>query len=421
MIEEYNGLATGSDIQVKAFGYPWEFNDTIKAYSYSDTGITLLNNPNMRFERVVYSGPRAEVIEKLSAAEIIVGGINGSEFGYRSMGLAGIAGINPQNSNSVAGTILRSMGIDVPGFRGNAIGYGRDLVDLEGVLDDILNRQECFLPSTPIPLPDGRTVPISSVRESDEVLAFDPSAENGRGGLVPRRVTAVHRSEVDHVLDVFGLGVTPGHATLCGDGPNEGRFRPVMDILIDDGAVVNENGSLRRLSTNAPVGSDDDLPVQVALVRPFAGRDAKGRERRSLKAVELGWLRTGTRFIKPDSAKDREAAGDGTTAAIGDEFTLGEVIRANGWQLVTKGRKRGMIRQRPGDSPKPFPWGGDALPRPEDYVLAKSGVTLDELRQAAKGPGAGIEPWRGGTGEPTRRPLDASNVPVRAPARSDEE
>lgn len=275
---------------------------------------------------------------------------------------------------------------------------------------DTVNNPQCFSSDTSILLPDGRSVPISSVREGDEVLAFDPDAENGRGGLVPRRVTAVHRSEVDHVLDVFGLGVTPGHATLCGDGPHEGRFRPVMDILIDDGAVVNEDGSLRRLSTNAPVGSNDDLPVQVALVRPFAGRDAKGRERRSLKAVELGWLRTGTRFIKPGSAEEREAAGDGTTAAIGDEFTLGEVIRANGWQLVTKGRLRGMIRQRPSDSPKPFPWGGDALPRPEDYVLAKSGVTLDELRQAANGPGRGIEPWRGGTGEPTRRPFQASEV-----------
>ena len=233
---------------------------------------------------------------------------------------------------------------------------------------------------------DGTHCAISEVRVGDRVMAFDPHADNGRGGLVPRAVTATHRSEVEHVLDVFGLGVTPGHMTLCGDGAHEGRFRAIMDILLDDGAVVNADGSLRRLSTNAPVGSKDDHPVQVALVRPFTGTDMKGRERTRLKAVDLGWLRTGTRFIKTDS---NETGANNET--VGEEFTLGQLIEANGWELVTNGRRSGMIRQHPGQSPKPLPWAGPRLPRPEDYVLAKSGKTIEQLR----GDRTGIEPWMG--------------------------
>ena len=62
---------------------------------------------------------------------------------------------------------------------------------------------------------------------------------------------------------------------------------------------------------------------------------------------------------------------------------------------MTKGEFKGLIRQKPGTMPKPLPWTGEALPRPEDYVLAKSGKTIGELRAAAHGPGTGIEAWTG--------------------------
>lgn len=238
-------------------------------------------------------------------------------------------------------------------------------------LEEFINRpsDQCFVGSAQVTTSEGLRG-IFTVHVGDKVLAFDPSADGGRGALVPRRVTAVHRSEVRHVLDVFGLGVTPGHVTLCGDGPHAGSFRPIMDILLSDGAVVNEDGSLRRLSTNAAVGSHDDAPVHIVLVRPDAAVDGVD----AMVANETGSVRTGTRLVLRD----------------GRELTVGELIAANDWELVTEGEHQGMVRRSPGSEPMPFPWAGKRLPRPEDYVLIKSGLTLDELDADR----SGIEPWR---------------------------
>ena len=57
-----------------------------------------------------------------------------------------------------------------------------------------LRSNECFLPSTPVLMADGTHRAISEVRVGDKVMAFDPHADGGRGGLVPRAVTATHRS-----------------------------------------------------------------------------------------------------------------------------------------------------------------------------------------------------------------------------------
>jgi hypothetical protein len=50
----------------------------------------------------------------------------------------------------------------------------------------------CFPFSTPIALPDASTRPIGDIHPGDIVLAFDPSANGGRGALKPARVKRLY-------------------------------------------------------------------------------------------------------------------------------------------------------------------------------------------------------------------------------------
>ncbi|NJO34399.1 MAG: hypothetical protein HC869_16005, partial [Rhodospirillales bacterium] len=118
---------------------------------------------------------------------------------------------------------------------------------------------ECFGAGTSILLPDG-TKQIQDILPGDIVLSYDAS-----GTLVPGRVTRTFRNEVSHLLDVHGLKVTPGHATLCGDGMFKGRHVPIIDILLSDGALVRADGTLIRMAIDAPVGSVADAFVKVAV------------------------------------------------------------------------------------------------------------------------------------------------------------
>ena len=119
---------------------------------------------------------------------------------------------------------------------------------------------ECFLAGSPIAMADGSTKPIESILPGDFVLSYDAG-----GALVPGRVTRTFRNEVAHLLDVHGLKVTPGHATLCGDGMFKGRHVPIIDILLSDGPLVQADGTLIRMAINAPVGSVADAFVKVAV------------------------------------------------------------------------------------------------------------------------------------------------------------
>ena len=210
----------------------------------------------------------------------------------------------------------------------------------------------CFLAGTPITMANGSTKPIETIQADDQVASYDRS-----GNLVPRKVTRTFQPQVKYILDVHGLMVTPGHVTLCGDGKFAGQHVPMIDILRSDGALVRESGELVRACTNELVGSDRDR-----FIHAFTGeRQPDG----SVRVLEAGLIRLGTRYITDDcydvSVADVIAAAGGTVSADG------LILRTDATQGV------------------PFLWPfGSRLPRPEDYVLQRSALGLNDIYQAAE-------------------------------------
>lgn len=201
----------------------------------------------------------------------------------------------------------------------------------------------------------GGAKPIETVTAGDVVLSYD------RGGrLVPGRVARTFVNEARQVLDVFGLMVTPGHVTLCGDGSFAGRHVPVIDIPRSDGALVMQDGSLVRAATGCPVGSEGDRWVTAVV-----GHARKGG---LVEVVEAGRIRLGTRVI---------------TAEKLDVSVLG-LIRAAGGAVGEDGLIRAGGADGDGE-PMPFRWSFTAaLPKPEDYVLARSATTLADIHTAGE-------------------------------------
>ena len=209
----------------------------------------------------------------------------------------------------------------------------------------------CFLAGTPIDMWDGTQKPIEEVEADDLVLSYD-----AEGALRPGRVVRTFRKEAAHVLDLFGLMVTPGHSTLCGEGKYAGQHVPILDILRTDGAIVAKDGTLIRAATGCKVGSDKDRHVRL-----LVGRQSEG----GMAAWTEGPVRLGTRVILED----------------GRDFAIGDILRAAGGTLGEDGLVRG-----PGEA-EGAPLHLDfltALPKPEDYILARSGLTLEEIYAEAE-------------------------------------
>ncbi|EEE35240.1 conserved hypothetical protein [Rhodobacteraceae bacterium KLH11] len=196
----------------------------------------------------------------------------------------------------------------------------------------------------------GASKPIEEISVGDIVVSYD-----AEGRLRPGRVTRLFRNRVRHVLDVFGLKVTPGHVTLCGDGVFEGRHVPILDILRSDGALVRADGSKVRAGTGCDLGSDGDRMVMAVV----GERQPDGQ----IKIAEAGKIRAGTRVI----------------LETGQDVSVLDLIEANGGVLSEDG-----YVQTSSDSPKlPFRWTFTPhLPKPEDYVLQRSAVTLPEIYEA---------------------------------------
>jgi hypothetical protein len=123
---------------------------------------------------------------------------------------------------------------------------------------------QCFTAGTLVDMADGSRKAIELIQPDDLVLAYDETREGGCGELVPSRVVRTFVNQAPAILDFHGLKVTPGHVTLCGDGPFAGQHRPLIDIVRDDGAIVDRDGSLVRAATNLPVGSDGDRLIKIA-------------------------------------------------------------------------------------------------------------------------------------------------------------
>ncbi|NKB22649.1 MAG: hypothetical protein GKS01_19345 [Alphaproteobacteria bacterium] len=147
------------------------------------------------------------------------------------------------------------------------------------------------------------------------------------------------------MLDFWGTKVTPGHVCLCGDGPYEGQHRMLIDIIRDDGAMVRADGTLIRASTNCEVGSDGDRLINI-LWR--TDKDS---------TVRQGWVRAGA--IPAESKRG--------------DMTYMDILSEGGYTLLSDGN---VVRD--GEEPHPLGYWGE-LPKPEDYLLKRSELTLEEL------------------------------------------
>jgi len=222
----------------------------------------------------------------------------------------------------------------------------------------------CFVAGTLVDMADGTQKPIEQIKIGDEVMAFDPYLDEGRGGLRASKVTQTHATPNRMVIDFHGTRVTPGHLFLCGDGPDAGGYSMLMDILRADGAVVRADGTQVRAATNCPLSSKGDRMLVVGYFLDSEDYVARNGE------VRIARLRAGTRLLSDD----------------GKDWSFAEAMEEQGFELFDDG----SVAQ-PGEKPHPFYYFGPP-PRPEDYILKKSGITLAELytEDATLGEAGGI-------------------------------
>jgi len=194
--------------------------------------------------------------------------------------------------------------------------------------------------------------PIEEITLEDQVVSYD---RNGR--LRPGRVTRLYENASSHILNVHGLEVTPGHVTYCGEGRFAGRHVPIIDILRSDGAMMTDAGVKIRAATNCVVGSEGDQLIHAIV----GDKTETGRYR----PHETGLIRARTRVIFGN----------------GESCSVLELIKARGGYIT----QDGYVRRNSGGEKMPFRWVfGNRLPRPEDYVLERSQVSLEEIYAAAE-------------------------------------
>jgi len=106
---------------------------------------------------------------------------------------------------------------------------------------------QCFPGETLISMANGRKKPISQIRVGDMVMSFDPAANKGRGGMVPKRVTRLFQNSTTEFIKLTWLEsgkakelvATPGHMML----DKTGAFTR-LDRLVKNGMaeLVLESG-----------------------------------------------------------------------------------------------------------------------------------------------------------------------------------
>lgn len=297
------------------------------------------------------------------------------------------------------------------------ISYLRETFDPD-LLDQILD--QCFGPEVPIdmwpldpdlkPGPDGIfdqeavrakvwKKPIELIRVGDIVVSFD---ENDN--LVPGPVTRTFENNAKILLNFHGTRVTPGHVYYRPDSKKSFKYETLIDVLRDDGMIKHQDGTLIRAATNVPVDSPRD-----GFVRAIAGtRKADG----TFEQTDEGRIRLGTRFLV-GTGKERKS------------FAVADLIEHDGGvvgddELIRVGEGPAM----------PFLWDfGDTVPKPEDFVLACSGTTLEEIYKAAEWESQGprlaapmvldrgpVQPLKGAalSAMPRNEPLDVAHAPMAA-------
>lgn len=192
--------------------------------------------------------------------------------------------------------------------------------------------------------------PIETITPDDWVLSYDR-----KNNLLPGKVTRVFQSQAKHILDVFGMMVTPGHAALCGDGRFAGKHVPIIDILRSDGALVCEDGTMIRANTGCKVGSYEDRFVLLA----EGHVDDKG----NLDLWDQGLVRVGARFITGE----------------GKDISIADILGNAGATVNAEGR----IEYPHMDFAMPLHLSFLVqMPQPEDYILRRSNLTLREIYEA---------------------------------------
>jgi hypothetical protein len=196
--------------------------------------------------------------------------------------------------------------------------------------------------------------PIELIRVGDIVVSFDDN-----DNLVPGPVTETFQHDAKILLNFHGTRVTPGHVYYRPDSKKSYKYETLIDVLRDDGVIKHQDGTLIRAATNAPVDSPRD-----GFVRAVAGkRKADG----TFVQTDEGRIRLGTRFVV-GTGEERKS------------FAVADLIERNGG--VVGADELIHVSDNPG---VPFTWDfADTLPKPEDFVLACSGTTLEDIYKAAE-------------------------------------
>lgn len=214
---------------------------------------------------------------------------------------------------------------------------------------EALGTPRCFLAGTPISMWDGSEKPIEEIAPDDWVTSYD---EDGK--LVPGRVTRTFQNQSKHILNLFGLMVTPGHATFCAEGRFAGRHVPIIDILRSDGVLMREDGTMVRAATGCELDSHGDQMIWAVV-----GEKADNGKMHMRNKAQI---RLGTRFIMDD----------------GRDVCLLDLITRTSATIT----QDGFIQRAEGAPKLPFHWRfTNALPKPEDYILQRSQVSLEAIYQ----------------------------------------
>ncbi|MEM1391088.1 MAG: hypothetical protein AAGG45_08405 [Pseudomonadota bacterium] len=291
----------------------------------------------------------------------------------------------------------------------------RELI-ANGVFDD--EESQCFGPEVPIdmwpldpklkPGPDGIydqdevrakvwKKPIELIAVGDIVVSFDDN-----DNLVPGPVTRTFQNNAKILLDFHGTRVTPGHVYYRPDSKKSYKYETLIDVLRDDGVIKHQDGTPIRAATNVPVDS-----LRDGFVRAVAGkRKADG----SFEQSDEGRIRLGTRFLV-GTGKER------ISFAVADLIEHGDGVVGDDELIHVDGGE-----------PMPFLWDfGETLPKPEDFVLACSGTTLEDIYKASEWESQGprlaapmvldrgpVQPLKGAalSAMPRNEPLDVAHSPI---------
>ncbi|MEJ8476858.1 DUF4214 domain-containing protein [Roseibium algae] len=126
----------------------------------------------------------------------------------------------------------------------------RSVYKLLGI-DDIISR--CFCGNTIVQLL-GASAEVSSILPGDTVLSFDPSADHGRGALVPKKVVRTFTNITEEWLRLSWvedgedkeLVTTPGHEFLTAHG----GFRQIEKLVAGGtGTIVLADGSEAKVAS----------------------------------------------------------------------------------------------------------------------------------------------------------------------------